>query len=86
MKRGFAIFCATILTVFVLALVVGAGTDGTFRVWSSGPFFSNPWPTPGDGGGNIAGNPWPTPGDGGGNIAGNPWPTPGDGGGNIRVA
>jgi hypothetical protein len=84
MKHGFTVFCATILTVFVLALIVGAGTDGAFRVWSTNPTFGNPWPTPDDGGGNIAGNPWPTPDDGGGNIiAGNPWPTPDDGGGNI---
>jgi hypothetical protein len=86
MKRSFGIFGATILTVFVLALLVGAGTDGPFRVWSFSPFFSNPWPTPAThGGGNIiAGSPWPTPDDGGGNIiAGSPWPTPDDGGGNI---
>ena len=85
MKRSFTVLCATILTVFVLALIVGAGTDGLLRVWSTNPTFGNPWPTPDDGGGNIiAGNPWPTPDDGGGNIiAGNPWPTPDDGGGNI---
>jgi hypothetical protein len=84
MKRSVTVFCATILTVFVLVLIVGAGTDGAFRVWSTNPTFGNPWPTPDDGGGNIiAGNPWPTPDDGGGNIAGNPWPTPDDGGGNI---
>ena len=77
MRRSVAIFRATILTVFVLALIVGAGTDGAFR-FSNSPAISQ-WPTPGDGGGNIA--QWPTPGDGGGNIA--QWPTPGDGGGNI---
>ena len=77
MKRSLTVFCATILTVFVLALIAGAGTDGPLRF--SNPFAISQWPTPGDGGGNIA--QWPTPGDGGGNIA--QWPTPGDGGGNI---
>jgi len=79
MKHSFTVLCATILTVFVLALIVGAGTDGPLRF--SNPFSISQWPTPGDGGGNIA--QWPTPGDGGGNIA--QWPTPGDGGGNFRL-
>ena len=64
MKRSVAVIFATILTIFVLALIAGAGTNGPTRVWSSNPFFGDPWPTPG--GGNIAGDPWPTPG--GGNI------------------
>ena len=79
MKRNLAALLATVLTVLVLALIVGAGTDGVFR--SSSPVAISQWPTPGDGGGNIA--QWPTPGDGGGNIA--QWPTPGDGGGNIAL-
>src|SRR5438874_1286154 len=77
MKRSFTVLCATILTVFVLALIVGAGTDCPLSY--SILFAFSQWPTPGDGGGvNTA--QWPTPGDGGGgNIA--QWPTPGDGGG-----
>jgi len=77
MKRSVVIFCATILTVFVLALIASAGTHAAFR--SSNPVAISQWPTPPDGGGNIA--QWPTPPDGGGNIA--QWPTPPDGGGNI---
>jgi hypothetical protein len=81
MKRSFTIFCATICTVFVLALLASTNTHGattTLRAFSQ-------FPTPDDGGGNIvARSQFPTPDDGGGNIvARSQFPTPDDGGGNI---
>ena len=79
MRRGFAVIFATLLTIFVLALIAGAGANGPTRVWSSNSFFGAPC------GNIVAQRPWPPP-DGGGNIiiAQRPWPPP-DGGGNIRV-
>ena len=78
MKRSVAVIFATILTILVLALVVGANSDGATTPVRA----INQFPTPDDGGGNIiARAQFPTPDDGGGNIA--QFPTPDDGGGNI---
>ena len=84
MKRSVAVLCATILTVFVLALILGSGTNGAFR--SSNPVAISQWPIPpdGGGGGNIAQWPIPPDGGGGGNIA--QWPIPPDGGGGGNIA
>jgi hypothetical protein len=93
-KYAFAA-CATICTLFVLALLLGAPSHG--QLSGSSLSVGSAWPAPPDGGGNIAlsawpappdggGNAWPAPPDGGGNIALSAWPAPPDGGGNAWPA
>jgi len=91
--RSSLLFCATICTVIVLALVVGAINYGSpnLQLFSHGPY--PPPPPEGDGGSFVlAHGPYPPPppeGDGGSFfIAHGPYPPPppeGDGG-SLRLA
>jgi hypothetical protein len=81
MKTGqFAAACATICTLFVLALFVSAPIHAS----AYGNNLTAQWPASPDGNGNLTAQ-WPAPPDGNGNLTAQ-WPAPPDGNGNYSVA